>query len=119
LFSIDSAGFYCKYLAFPDSASHFANSISACDQTGDKQRFFAAYDQMNRSQLTAVAMQLLTLHALYAAQGLNNGRVSVRPSVCLSRRSTAAAMCGQNMKVSYYRNYCIDFNQILHNNRDH
>ena len=23
------------------------------------------------------------------------------------------------LKVSYYRNYCIDFNQILHNDRDH
>ena len=34
---------------------------------------------------------LLTLPANFALQGLCNGRVSVRRSVCLSRRSTSAA----------------------------
>ena len=34
---------------------------------------------------------LLTLFAQYAVQGLCSGRMSVRPSVCLSSRSTSAA----------------------------
>ena len=38
-------------------------------------------------------MQLLTLHAQYAEQGLRNGRVSVRPSIPSRYRSTAVA-CG-------------------------
>jgi len=37
---------------------------------------------------------LSTLPIQYAEQGLRNGLASVRPSVCLSTRSTATAACG-------------------------
>ena len=30
-----------------------------------------------------------------------------------------SSQTGKILKVSCYRNYCIDFNQILHNDRDH
>jgi len=46
------------------------------------------------SGLRSIFSTLLTLSAQYAQQGLCNGPVSVCPSVCLSRRSTAAAACG-------------------------
>jgi len=30
-----------------------------------------------------------------------------------------SSQTGKILKVSYYRNYCINFNQNLHNDRDH
>jgi len=30
-----------------------------------------------------------------------------------------SSQTGSILKVSYYRNYCIDFSQILHSDRDH
>ena len=38
---------------------------------------------------------LLTLSTQHAEQGLCNGRASIRPSVCLSHRSIAAAAAGR------------------------
>ena len=37
----------------------------------------------------------------------------------LGREEAFSSQTGKILKVSCYRNYCIDFNQILHNDRDH
>ena len=79
LFSIDSAGFYWLFptlLHILPIASLLAtrlviNNVFCCLWPDE-------------SVSADCRCQLLTLHALYAAQGLNNGRVSVRPSLCLS-----------------------------------
>ena len=48
-----------------------------------------------RSAVPACLSVLLTLPAQYVEQDLYNGRAFARPSVCLSRRSTAAAARGR------------------------
>jgi len=35
------------------------------------------------------------------------------------RERPFSSQTGEILRVSYYRNCCIDFNQILHNDRDH
>jgi len=37
----------------------------------------------------------------------------------LGREQAFSSQTGKILKVSYYRNYRIDFNQILHNDRDY
>jgi len=46
------------------------------------------------------------------------GEIPRKPQF-LGRESAFSSQTGKILKVSCYRNYCIDFNQILHNDRDH
>ena len=45
------------------------------------------------------------------------GKIPRKPQF-LGREEAFSSQTGKILKVSYYRNYCIDFNQILHNDRD-
>jgi len=47
------------------------------------------------------------------------GVKSPRKPQFLVREYEFSSQTGKILKVSCYRNYCIDFNQILHNDRDH
>ena len=46
------------------------------------------------------------------------GEIPRKPQF-LGREQAFSSQTGKILKVSCYRNYCIDFNQILHNDRDH
>ena len=45
------------------------------------------------------------------------GKIPRKPQF-LGREQAFSSQTGKILKVSCYRNYCIDFNQILHNDRD-
>ena len=60
----------------------------------------------------------LTLPALHAKPGICNSQASVRLSVCLSRRLTAAAACGGNADKRHagriYRSIQFTTNKIVY-----
>jgi len=46
------------------------------------------------------------------------GEIPRKPQF-LGREQAFSSQTGKILKISCYRNYCINFNQILHNDRDH
>jgi len=91
-----------RRLAVLDTGQRVDNGLSGHTlDTLDGRRFSVIIDKplarvlgLNRREMLQYLTSLLALHAQYADHDLCNGRASVCLSVCLSRRSTAAAACG-------------------------
>jgi len=62
-----------------------------------------------------------TRRRTFTLDGSNNAdsRKNTPKPQYLSREQAFSSQTGKILKASCYRNYCIDFKQISHNDRDH